>query len=115
VPSTLFTDPELAHVGLTEKEAVAAGFEIQVLKVPVTPLTVPRAKTTGQMDGLLKATIEKSTRRILGCSILAAEAGEMIGTVQAVMIAKTPASALRDGVLSHPTMVEGFNALFAAL
>jgi pyruvate/2-oxoglutarate dehydrogenase complex dihydrolipoamide dehydrogenase (E3) component len=115
VPSTLFTDPELAHVGLTEKEAVAGGFEIQVLKVPVTPLTVPRAKTTGQMDGLLKATIEKSTRRILGCSILAAEAGEMIGTVQAVMIAKTPASALRDGVLSHPTMVEGFNALFAAL
>lgn len=52
VPSTLFTDPELAHVGLTEKEAVAGGFEIQVLKVPVTPLTVPRAKTTGQMDGL---------------------------------------------------------------
>ena len=115
VPSTLFTDPELAHVGLTEKEAVAGGFEIQVLKVPVTPLTVPRARTTGQMDGLLKATIEKSSRWILGCSILAAEAGEMIGTVQAVMIAKTPASTLRDGVLSHPTMVEGFNALFAAL
>jgi pyruvate/2-oxoglutarate dehydrogenase complex dihydrolipoamide dehydrogenase (E3) component len=115
VPSTLFTDPELAHVGLTEKRAAALGFEIQVLKVPITPLTVPRARTTGQMDGLLKATIEKSTQRILGCTILAAEAGEMIGTVQAVMIAKMPASTLRDAVLSHPTMVEGFNALFAAL
>jgi len=115
VPSTLFTDPELAHVGLTEKEALARGFEIQILKVPITPLTVPRARTTGQMDGLLKATIDKSTQRILGCTVLAAEAGEMIGTVQEVMMAKLPGSTLRDAVLSHPTMVEGFNALFAAL
>jgi len=115
VPSTLFTDPELAHVGLTEKEAAARGLEFRVLQVPVTALTIPRAKTTGQMDGLLKATIEKSTQRILGCTILAAEAGEMIGTVQAVMIAGMPAAKLRDAVLSHPTMVEGFNALFAAL
>ncbi len=115
VPSTLFTDPELAHVGLTEKQATDRGYEIRVLKVPITPLTVPRARTTGQMDGLMKATIEKSTQRILGCTILAAEAGEMIGTVQAVMIAEMPATILRDAVLSHPTMVEGFNALFAAL
>jgi pyruvate/2-oxoglutarate dehydrogenase complex dihydrolipoamide dehydrogenase (E3) component len=115
VPSTLFTDPELAHVGLTEKEAAARGLEFRVLQVPITPLTIPRARTTGQMDGLLKAVIEKSTQRILGCTILAAEAGEMIGTVQAFMIAEMPASKLRDAVLSHPTMVEGFNALFAAL
>jgi pyruvate/2-oxoglutarate dehydrogenase complex dihydrolipoamide dehydrogenase (E3) component len=115
VPSTLFTDPELAHVGLTEKEAAARGLEFRVLQVPVTPLTIPRAKTTGQLDGLLKATIEKSSQRILGCTILAAEAGEMIGTVQAAMIAGMPAAKLRDAVLSHPTMVEGFNALFAAL
>ena len=115
MPSTLFTDPELAHVGLTEKEAVAQGFEIRVLKVPITPLTVPRAKTTGQMEGLLKATIDKSTQRILGCTLLGAEAGEMIGTVQAVMMVHMPATTLRDAVLSHPTMVEGFNALFAAL
>jgi len=97
------------------KEAVSRGLEIRVLQVPITPLTVPRAKTTGQMDGLLKATIEKSTQRILGCTLLAAEAGEMIGTVQAFMIAGMPANKLRDAVLSHPTMVEGFNALFAAL
>jgi probable pyridine nucleotide-disulfide oxidoreductase len=115
VPSTLFTDPELAHVGLTEKEAVSRELEIRVLQAPITPLAVPRARTTGQMDGLLKATIEKSTQRILGCTILAAEAGEMIGTVQAVMMAQMPATTLRDAVLSHPTMVEGFNALFAAL
>jgi probable pyridine nucleotide-disulfide oxidoreductase len=113
VPSTLFTDPELAHVGLTEKEAVARGLEVQVLRVPITALTVPRAKTTGQMTGLLKATIEKATQRILGCTLLAAEAGEMIGTVQAVMTAGLPATTLRDAVLSHPTMVEGLNALFA--
>jgi len=115
VPSTLFTDPELAHVGLREKEAAVRGLEFRVLQVPVTPLTIPRARTTGQMDGLLKATIEKSTQRILGCTILAAEAGEMIATVQAIMIAQMPATALRDAVLSHPTMVEGFNALFASL
>jgi pyruvate/2-oxoglutarate dehydrogenase complex dihydrolipoamide dehydrogenase (E3) component len=115
VPSTLFTDPELAHVGLTEKEAVSQGLEVRVLQAPITPLTVPRARTTGQMDGLLKATVEKPTQRILGCTILAAEAGEMIGTVQAFMIAGIPATKLRDAVLSHPTMVEGFNALFAGL
>jgi probable pyridine nucleotide-disulfide oxidoreductase len=114
VPSTLFTDPELAHVGLTEKEALARGFEVRVLRVPVTALTAPRARTTGQMVGLLKATIEESTQRILGCTLLAAEAGEMIGTVQAIMMAGLPATTLRDAVLSHPTMVEGFNALFAA-
>jgi hypothetical protein len=85
-------DRHFELLGLTEKQAAALGFEIQVLKVPITPLTVPRARTTGQMDGLLKATIEKSTQRILGCTIQAAEAGEMIGTVQAVMIAKMPAS-----------------------
>jgi pyruvate/2-oxoglutarate dehydrogenase complex dihydrolipoamide dehydrogenase (E3) component len=67
------------------------------------------------MDGLLKATIENSTQRILGSTILAAEAGEMISTVQAVMIAQLPATTLRDAVLSHPTVVDGFNALFAAL
>jgi pyruvate/2-oxoglutarate dehydrogenase complex dihydrolipoamide dehydrogenase (E3) component len=115
VPSTLFTDPELGHVGLREKEAVARGLEIRVLQVPITPLTVPRARTIGQMDGLLKVTIEKSTQRILGCTILAAEAGEMIGTAQAVMMAQMPATTLRDAVLSHPTLVEGFNALLAAL
>ena len=115
VPSTLFTDPELAHVGLTEKEAVSRGLEIRVLQIPINPLTIPRARTTGQMDGLLKATIEKSTQQILGCTILAAEAGEMIGTVQAFMIAGMPATKLRDAVLSHPTMVEGFNSLFAGL
>lgn len=115
VPSTLFTDPELAHIGLTEKQAVAQGFDVRVLQVPITALTVPRARTAGQMDGLLKATIEKSTQRILGCTILAVEAGEMIGTVQALMMTQKPATMLRDAVLSHPTMVEGFNALFAAL
>ena len=114
MPSTLFTDPELAHVGLTEKEALARGLDVQVLRVPITALTVPRARTTGRTEGLLKATIEKSTQKILGCTLLAAEAGEMIGTVQAVMMAGMPAATLRDAVLSHPTMVEGFNALFAA-
>ncbi|MDB6112036.1 MAG: merA [Pedosphaera sp.] len=115
VPSTLFTEPELAHIGLTEREAAERGVEFQVLKVPITPLTVPRAKTTGQLQGLLKAVVEKSTKRILGCTLLAADAGEMIGTVQMAMIAKLPATALRDAVLTHPTMVEGFNALFAGL
>jgi len=115
VPSTLFTDPELAHVGLRENEAVAHGFNIRVLQVPITALTVPRARTSGQMDGVLKATIEQSTERILGCTILAAEAGEMIGTVQALMMTQRPATMLRDAVLSHPTMVEGLNALFASL
>ncbi|MBW4444866.1 MAG: mercuric reductase [Plectolyngbya sp. WJT66-NPBG17] len=113
IPSCLFIDPELAHVGLTETEAVQQGYAIRVAKLDAS--VVPRAKTLSQTDGLLKAIVDTQTGRILGCSLLCYAAGEMISTVQMVMQAKMPYTVLRDGVLTHPTMTEGLNMLFAKL
>ncbi|MHC5733267.1 mercuric reductase [Nostoc sp.] len=113
VPSCLFIDPELAHVGLTETEAQQQGYAIRVAKVDAS--AIPRAKTLGHTDGLLKAIVDTETGRILGCSLLCHEAGEVISTVQMVMQAQMPYTLLRDGVLTHPTMTEGLNILFSKL
>ncbi|MEH2311285.1 MAG: mercuric reductase [Nostoc sp.] len=113
VPSCLFIDPELAHVGLTETEAQQQGYAIRVAKIDAS--AVPRAKTLGQTDGLLKAIVDTETDRILGCSLLCHEAGEVISTVQMVMQAQMPYTVLRDGILTHPTMTEGLNILFSKL
>ena len=113
MPFTLFTEPELARVGLTEKQARQQGLEIRVAKMPVA--AIPRAKTMSETHGLIKAIIDAKTQRILGCAILSTEAGEMLGAVQMTMIAGLPFTTLRDAVLTHPTMVEGFNSLFAEL
>ncbi|WP_138503840.1 mercuric reductase [Nostoc sp. PA-18-2419] len=113
VPSCLFIDPELAQVGLTETEAQQQGYAIRVAKVDAS--AVPRAKTLGQTDGLLKAIVDTDTGRILGCSLLCHEAGEVISTVQMVMQAQMPYTILRDGILTHPTMTEGLNILFSKL
>jgi pyruvate/2-oxoglutarate dehydrogenase complex dihydrolipoamide dehydrogenase (E3) component len=111
VPACLFINPELAHVGLTETEAHQQGYAIRVAKLDASAIT--RARTLGQTDGLLKAIVDTKTDRILGCSLLCYAAGETISTVQMVMQAGMPYTVLRDGVLTHPTMTEGLNALFS--
>lgn len=113
VPSCLFIDPELAHVGLTETQAQQQGYAIRVAKLDVS--AVPRAKTLGQTDGVMKAIVDSKTERILGCSVLCHAAGEVISTVQMVMQARMPYTVLRDGLLTHPTMTEGLNLLFSKL
>lgn len=111
VPSCLFIDPELAHIGLTETAARQQGYAIRVAKLDASE--VPRAKTSGQTEGLLKAIVDTQTGQILGCTLFCHAAGEMISTVQMVMQAQMPYTVLRDGVLTHPTMTEGLNLLFA--
>ncbi|MBW4444820.1 MAG: mercuric reductase [Plectolyngbya sp. WJT66-NPBG17] len=113
VPSCLFIDPELAHVGLTEAEARQQGYAIRVARLDAS--AIPRAKTLGQTDGIMKAIVDTKTGRILGCSLLCHEAGEVISTVQIVMQAQMPYTVLSDGVLTHPTMTEGLNMLFLRL
>ncbi|MBW4430467.1 MAG: mercuric reductase [Pelatocladus maniniholoensis HA4357-MV3] len=113
VPSCLFIDPELAQVGLTETAAQQQGYPIRVVKLDAS--AIPRARTSGQTDGLLKAIVDSETGRILGCSLLCHAAGEVISTVQMIMQAKLPYTVLRDGVLTHPTMTEGLNLLFSKL
>ena len=113
VPSCLFIDPELAHIGLTETAARQQGYAIQVAKLDA--FEVPRARTSGQTDGLLKAIVDTLTGQILGCTLFCHMAGEMISTVQMVVQARMPYTVLRDGVLTHPTMTEGLNLLFTKL
>ncbi|HET6509139.1 MAG TPA: FAD-dependent oxidoreductase [Baekduia sp.] len=112
VPYCVFLDPELGRVGLTEREARRRGHDVRVAKLPAS--AIPRAKTLDAPRGLLKAVVDRGSDRILGAAILAAHGGEVIATVQVAMLGGLPSSALRDGILAHPTMAEGLNQLFAA-
>ncbi|MBY0550954.1 MAG: mercuric reductase [Candidatus Obscuribacterales bacterium] len=113
VPYTLFIDPELGRVGLTEEQARKKGFDVLVAKIPASK--VPRANTSGETKGVLKAVIDKKTNQILGCSLLCHSAGEVMSVVQMAMIGQVPYTAVRDTVFTHPTMAESLNVLLANL
>jgi pyruvate/2-oxoglutarate dehydrogenase complex dihydrolipoamide dehydrogenase (E3) component len=112
VPYCLFTDPELAHVGLHENDAKAKGIPYRLFKVPME--TNLRARTLSETRGFVKALVEADSDRILGFTAFAVGAGEILGAVQIAMIAGLPYTALRDAVLTHPTLVEGLMALFSS-
>lgn len=113
VPFTLFTDPQLGRVGLTEREAGEAGKRFRVAKLPMTH--VARAIETGETRGFMKALVEDETGQILGCAILGLEGGEVMAVLQVAMLAKLPYTALREGVFAHPTLAESLNNLFMTL
>ncbi len=112
VPYCLFTDPELARVGLNEREAQAQGIRYRLFKVPMEE--VLRAHTLSEMRGFLKALVEADGDRILGFTAFGVGAGETMAAVQIAMIAGLPYTALRDAVLTHPTLVEGLIPLFSS-
>lgn len=112
VPYTLFTDPELAHIGLSEKEAQAQGIAYRLFKIPMEG--VLRAHTLGETRGFLKALVAVNTDRILGFTAFAIGGGEILGAVQTAMGAGTPYTALRDAIWCHPTLVEGLIPLFSS-
>ncbi len=113
VPYTLFIDPELGRVGLTEEQARAKGFDIAVASLPAAK--IPRANTAGETKGLLKAVVDRQTGQILGCSLFCHSAGEVMSVVQMAMIGKVPYTEVRDTIFTHPTMAEALNLLFAGL
>jgi pyruvate/2-oxoglutarate dehydrogenase complex dihydrolipoamide dehydrogenase (E3) component len=113
VPYTVFMDPELGRVGLTEAEARRQGRRIRVAKLPMTH--VARAIERSETRGFMKAIVDADTDAILGCAILGIEGGEIMSVVQVAMMGKLPYTALRDGVFSHPTVAESLNNLFMAL
>jgi pyruvate/2-oxoglutarate dehydrogenase complex dihydrolipoamide dehydrogenase (E3) component len=112
VPYCLFTDPELAHIGLSEMEARARGIAYRLFKVPMDANL--RARTLSETRGFVKALVEAHGDRILGFTAFGVGAGEILGAVQIAMIAGLPYTALRDAVLSHPTLVEGLVTLFSS-
>jgi pyruvate/2-oxoglutarate dehydrogenase complex dihydrolipoamide dehydrogenase (E3) component len=113
VPFCLFTDPELARVGLSEAEAKDRGIAYRLAKIPLG--NVLRTRTLSETRGFLKALIEPDGDRILGFTAFGVEAGEVMAVVQVAMAAGLPYTALRDMVLAHPTMAEGLGALFSAV
>ena len=112
MPSCLFTDPQVAHVGLTEASARQQGVAVHVAKMPVS--SVLRTMTISEKQGLMKALIEPGGR-ILGFTMVGPEAGEVMSVVQMAMQAGLPYTALRDSILAHPTMAEGLNVLFSSV
>jgi pyruvate/2-oxoglutarate dehydrogenase complex dihydrolipoamide dehydrogenase (E3) component len=113
VPFCLFTDPEIARVGLNEKEAVVAGRPYRVAKLPMQ--AVLRARTLSETRGFLKALVSHDTDEILGFTAVGPHAGELLAVVQTAMIGKLPYTMLRDAVFTHPTMAEGLGPLFGGL
>jgi len=113
VPFCMFTDPELARIGLSETEAKQRGIAYRLTKIPM--IAVLRTRTLSETRGFLKALIDSDSDRILGFTALGVEGGEIIATVQVAMLAGMPYTALRDTIFTHPTMLEGLIPLFAAV
>jgi pyruvate/2-oxoglutarate dehydrogenase complex dihydrolipoamide dehydrogenase (E3) component len=110
VPYCMFTDPPLAHVGLSERDAQRNGIAVRVAKLPVS--AVLRTEATDETQGFMKALVGADDDRILGFTMIGAEAGEVMASVQTAMLAKLPYQTLRDAILTHPTMAEGLGPLF---
>jgi pyruvate/2-oxoglutarate dehydrogenase complex dihydrolipoamide dehydrogenase (E3) component len=110
VPYCIFTDPQLARVGLSESDAEKGGVECRLAKVPMA--AVLRTRTLSETRGFMKAIIDAHSDRILGFTAFGNEAGDLMAVVQIAIIAGMPYTSLRDAILTHPTMAEGLTVLF---
>jgi pyruvate/2-oxoglutarate dehydrogenase complex dihydrolipoamide dehydrogenase (E3) component len=113
VPNCMFTDPELARVGLSEKEAKAQGIPYRVARIPMAAAL--RTRTLSETRGFMKVLIDAHSDRIVGFTVFGVGAGEIMGTVQVAMVAGLPYTALRDTIFTHPTLLEGLIPLFSSV
>ena len=111
VPYCVFTDPPLAHVGLSERDAQRMGVAVRVATLPIE--AVLRTHTTGETSGFMKVLVGGSDDRILGFTMIGSEAGEVMAAVQTAMLAGLPYTVLRDAVIAHLTMAEGLGFVLA--
>jgi len=111
IPFCMFTDPELARVGLNESEAKRRGIGYRLAKMPMAG--VLRAVTLGETRGFMKMLIDGQSDRILGFTAFGAEASEMMAAVQTAMLGGLPYTVLRDAIFTHPTAAEGLGPLLA--
>lgn len=111
IPYCVFIDPEFARVGMSEKDARQAGIDYRLATLPMD--VIPRARTLSERKGFMKALIAADDDRILGFAMLGAQAGEVMAVVQMAMLGSLTFTALRDGILTHPTLTEGLNMLFS--
>ena len=111
VPYTVFIDPQLGRIGLSEQEARDQGCNVRIAKLPMD--YVNRAIEIGETRGFMKAVVDGDTDQILGCAVLGVEGGEIMAMIQIAMMGKLPYTALRDAVFAHPTLAESLNTLFS--
>src|ERR1700739_2387094 len=109
----MFTDPEIARVGLNETEAKKRGIAYRLAKLPMA--AVLRAVKLGETRGFVKARVAAGGDRILGFAALGVEASEMMAAVQTAMLGGLPYTVLRDAIFTHPTAAEGLVYLLASV
>jgi pyruvate/2-oxoglutarate dehydrogenase complex dihydrolipoamide dehydrogenase (E3) component len=110
VPYTVFMDPQLGRVGMTETEAKKSGKKIRVARMPMT--SVARALEMDESRGLMKAVVDADTGEILGATVLGIEGGEVMTVIQMAMMGHLKYSVLQSAVIAHPTLSESLNNLF---
>ena len=113
VPYTVFIDPQLGRVGLSETEAKQQGKNYKVAKMPMN--YVARALEVDEPRGVMKVLVDPDTKLILGCAILGIDGGEVMAMLQIAMMGKLPYTALEEGVFAHPTLAESLNNLFGMI
>ncbi|ALL68283.1 FAD-dependent NAD(P)-disulfide oxidoreductase [Paraburkholderia caribensis MBA4] len=113
VPYTMFTDPPLAHVGLKERDAKDQGISVRVAKLPMS--NVLRTMATDEKQGFLKVLVSADDDRIVGFTMIGAEAGEVLAVLQTAIIAGLPYQKLRDAVISHLTYAEAIGPLLSRI
>jgi pyruvate/2-oxoglutarate dehydrogenase complex dihydrolipoamide dehydrogenase (E3) component len=110
VPYTLFIDPQLGRIGITEAEARAQKKNIRVAKMPMT--SVARALEVDETRGFIKTIVDADTNQILGAAVLGIEGGEIMAMLQLAVMGKLPYTTLKEAVFAHPTLAESLNNLF---
>ena len=113
VPYTVFIDPQLGRVGLTEEEARFHSRNIRVAKIPMS--RVARALEVDEPRGMVKAVVDADSGQILGAAVLGIEGGEIMAMLEIAMLGKVPYTVLREGIFAHPTLAELLNTLFTSL
>jgi pyruvate/2-oxoglutarate dehydrogenase complex dihydrolipoamide dehydrogenase (E3) component len=113
VPYTVFIDPQLGRIGMSEEEARASGRHVEVARMAMSH--VARALEVGETRGFMKAIVDSDSQEILGAAILGIEGGELMAMLEIAMLGHVPYTVLRDGIFAHPTLAESFNNLFASL
>jgi len=113
IPYTVFIDPQLGRVGLSEAEARKKGYKIKIAKMPMS--YIARAIEMEETRGIMKVIVDSDTAQILGCAILGIEGGELMAILQMAMMGQIPFTIIRDGIFAHPTLAESLNNLFMSV
>lgn len=113
IPYTVFIDPQLGRVGLSERQAREEGRAVRVAKLPMS--AVIRALETGETRGFMKAVVDADSGQILGAAVLGVEGGEIMTIIQVAMLGELPYTAMANAVFTHPLLAEGLNSLFMSL